>query len=243
MFELSFGRKVLSAGALALTVLLASCGDSGSNGGSTSAGLGDRDFADIGREGDIMIGDPDAPVSIVEYASPTCPHCAQFHVQVFPFLKEEYIDTGLVRYTMRAMPTSPQAMSALAFMLGRCVDESRYYNFLDALFRTQQQWAFNPDPQARLDTLRAISQQAGMTDERFETCRRDEAELQRVQDQAEEAISLGVTATPSFFINGELQVGGLGWEQFEQLIIPHLPEELRPDDTEPESEADSGSDG
>ncbi len=241
MLDTLLGRKALTTGALALTLLLAGCGDGG--GDTTSEDLGDRDYAEFGRDGDIVLGDPDAPVSILEFASVTCPHCAQFHVQVFPMLKEEYIDTGLVRYTLRAMPTSPQAMSALGFMLARCVDESRYYNFLDALFRTQSQWAFNPDAQARINTLAAISEQAGMTEEQFNACRQDEAELQRVQDQSEEALSLGVTATPSFFINGELQVGALGWERFEELIIPHLPEELRPDDTEPESGADSGSGG
>lgn len=240
MFEFSLARKFLIGGIFIAATALAACGG---DGGSSSGGEENREFGDFGREGDIVLGDPDAPVSIIEFASPTCPHCAQFHIQVFPYLEEEYIETGLVRYTLRAMPTPPQSLAALAFMLGRCVDESRYYNFMDAIFRTQDQWLYTDDPQQRINILRAISRQAGISDERFDVCRQDEAELARVQSQMEEAISLGVTATPSFFINGELQVGAVAWPQFEQLIIPHLPEDLRPVEEENESGTDSGTDG
>lgn len=243
MFETSTARNLLIGGVFAVAAALAGCGN-GENGGTQTpdAGLNDRDFAEFGREGDIVLGDPDAPVSIIEYASPTCPHCAEFAIYVFPYLEEEYINTGKVRYVLRAMPTAPQGLAALAFMMGRCVEESRYYDFMDAIFRTQRQWLYMEDPQQRIANLRAIGRQAGISDEEFEVCRQDEAELQRVQDEAEEAVSMGITSTPSFLINGELQVGAVPWQQFEQLIIPHLPEDMRPAPEETESEDESATD-
>ena len=218
--------NLLKAGVLALALGLAACG--GEEGGTTTTS--DRDFGNFGQESDIVLGDMDAPISIIEYASVTCGHCAAFHIQTYPFLKEEYIDAGLVRYTMRELPTPPTTMARLGFMVARCVDETRYYNFIDALMRSQQYWAFNPDPNARMYYLAQLSAQAGLSEAEFNACRQDQAMLDMINARAEAGNEMGVVSTPTFFINGEMFNGAVAWEQFEELLIPHLPEELRPSD-------------
>ena len=219
--------NILKAGALALTLVLAGCGEDNGNGGS--AALGDRDFADFGREGDFIAGDMDAPVSIIEFASVTCSHCASFHVYTYPSLKSEMIDTGLVRYTMRALPTPPMTMARLGFMTASCVGEERYYAFIDALMRTQNAWAFNPDAATRRENLSQLARLAGLTEEEFEACTQNQEALDAVNAQEAEGQELGVRSTPTFFINGEMINGAMDWDSFEALIIPHLPEELRPE--------------
>jgi protein-disulfide isomerase len=234
---------------LGLGLALAGCGDSGeeTGGPATAAGdLGDRDWGNFGQEGDIVLGDMDAPVSIIEYASTTCSHCAQFSVFTFPFLKEEYIDTGLVRYTMRPLPTPPTNMALTGFMIAACVPESRYYNFIDALMRTQGDWAFNRDANARTEALARLAAQAGMSRSEFDACRLDEEGLSRLNTQVQASQAAGIRSTPTFDINGERVEGFLPWEQFEPYIIAHLPEELRPapeGDSEASDSADESSAG
>lgn len=226
-----FGTRdgLVKKGAIALVLSLglglAACGNGG--GGSAS---GDRDWGDFGREGDIVLGDADAPISVIEYASVTCGACAQFHVFTYPFLKAEYIDEGLVRYTMRELPTPPTTMARLGFMVARCVPEDRYYNFVDALMRTQNAWAFNPDSNARIDALGQLAAQAGLSRADFDACRLDQAGLDRINAATDATREVGVQRTPTFFINGEMVEGALPWEQFEPYLIAHLPEDLRPDD-------------
>ncbi len=223
--DLNHLLNLLKAAALTAFLGLAGCG--GEGGGN--AGGGDRDWGEFGREGDIVLGDMDAPVSVVEYASVTCGHCAQFHVFTYPFLKAEYIDTGLVRYTMRELPTPPTNMARLGFMIARCVPEDRYYNFIDALMRTQAQWAFDRDPNARLAALARLAAQAGLSRNDFDACRLDQAGLDRINEATAASQAAGVQSTPTFFINGEIAEGTMGWEQFEPLLIAQLPEDLRPD--------------
>ncbi len=231
--------NILKAGTIALALVLAGCGDSG---GGDTTGSGDRGWGDFGREGDIVLGDMDAPISVIEWASLTCGNCASFHIQTYPFLKEQYIDTGLVRFTMRELPTSPATMARLGFMVARCVDESRYYNFIDALMRTQAAWAFNPDPEVRISNLARLAAQAGLTQQQFDTCRFDQAGLDRINAAGEEALAVGVQSTPTFYINGEEFRGAVDWATFEQYLIPHLPEDLRPEQADDEGELDDGGD-
>lgn len=221
-------KSVGLALALGLGLALAGCGQGGDEGGGTQAGLGDRDWGDFGQNGDIVMGNPDAPVSIIEYASVTCGHCAQFQVFVFPFLKDEYIDTGLVRYTMRPLPTPPTNMARLGFMIARCLPENRYYPFIEALMRTQPEWAFAQNSDARIDALARLAAQAGMNRNNFDACRLDQAGLDVLNAQVEASQAVGVRSTPTFFINGDIYEGAYPWEQFEPFIVAHLPEELRP---------------
>ncbi len=181
---------------------------------------------EIGRPGDIVLGEADAPVTFIEYASMTCPHCAYFKLMVFPQLKEAFIDTGLARYAFREFSTPPVVLSDTAFMLARCVPEDRYYQVINVLFRTQRQWTnVNTMNEAR-DKLKALARQMGINSAEFDTCLQDERELKRiraVQEQASE--ELNVTGTPSLFINGEKYTGPLTIEGVTEALSGILSEE------------------
>lgn len=148
---------------------------------------------------DIVMGKEDAPYTIVEYSSMTCPHCANFHTDVLPELKKKYIDTGIAKYIIREFPFDNVA--AAAFMLARCVDDSKYFDFVDLLYANQEEWAFGGDP---LPALQKFSKQAGFTEARFNECLRDEKLLKHVEWVRDRGHSeFGVRATPTFFINGK----------------------------------------
>ena len=155
-----------------------------------------------GPLGDKTLGDPNAPVTIIEYASLTCPHCAHFHETVFPKLKSDYIDTGKVYFIYRDFPLDGRALGAA--MLTRCVPEDKYFDFVGLLFDTQRKWAAAEPAQAE-QALLDVVKQAGFTQESFYAClqKQDLVDgIQWVRQRAKDRF--GVNATPSVFINGEL---------------------------------------
>ena len=187
---------------------------------------GDVDMAELLKPGalpDKQLGKDDAKVTIVEYASMTCPHCAHFTVNTFPKLKEKYIDTGKVRFIFREFPLDP--LAAAASMLARCAGPEKFFSVLDLLFHTQTQWAVqNP-----VDPLFNAVKQAGFSREAFESCidtRSNEAAkkmlsgLESTRNRA--ADKLKVTSTPTFFINGKRVAGALSIEELEKEIAPYL---------------------
>ena len=126
----------------------------------------DVDVAELMKTGELpdnVLGKPDAPFTIVEYSSMTCPHCAAFHKDVLPKLKEKYIDTGKAKYIVREFPLDNVA--AAAFMLGRCVDQAKYFDFIDLLYANQEEWAFkqNPIPVCRNSPSRSASPRSAST--------------------------------------------------------------------------------
>src|SRR6201984_372422 len=125
---------------------------------------------------DIPMGSPTAPVTIIEYASMTCPHCAAFANTTFPKLKEKYIDTGKVKYIMREYPLD--GLAAAAFMLARCAGPEKYYPLIETLFAEQRKWAVRQP----IPPLLAIAKQAGFTQQSFEACINDKAQLTKVQE-------------------------------------------------------------
>ncbi len=151
---------------------------------------------------DIPMGSETAPVTIIEYASMTCPHCAAFEAQVFPKLKEKYIDTGKVRFILREFPLD--GLAAAAFLLARCAGPDKYYPMVETLFAQQAKWAVrNP-----IEPLMAIAKQAGFTQQSFEACINDKDQLTKIQQVRDRAAqTFKVKATPTFFINGELHEG------------------------------------
>jgi protein-disulfide isomerase len=170
---------------------------------------------------DRVLGDPKAPVTIVEYASSTCPHCAHFAEQTFPELKKKYIDTGKVKYIFREFPLGTGdalALAVAAFALARCageLDSSKYYAMIDTLFAQQNEWAVeHPIP-----PLLAIAKQAGFTEKSFEACI-DNTKLQKdILASRERAVNeFGVNSTPTFFINGKRYVGALPVADFDKAI-------------------------
>ena len=167
--------------------------------------------------GDRQLGPDNAPVTIVEYASLTCPHCANFHKTSLPELKKRYIDTGKVRLIFREFALNP--LDAGAIMLARCLDKDKYFDFVDILFQKQEQWVV----QKPIEPLLAIARQAGFTKERFEACLKNQQVLDGIEAQRNRAADrFGVNSTPTFFINGKIARGGLTLEELEKEIKPYL---------------------
>lgn len=163
--------------------------------------------------GDKVLGNADAKVTIVEYASATCPHCANFHRDTFPKLKKDYIDTGKVRFIFREFPFDDLAMAA--FMLARCAPNDKYFPMLGVLFDKQQVWSrHNPR-----EELLKIAKLAGFTEESFDKCLKNEKIAKGIYNIRETASKkFGVNATPTFFINGKLLSGNQPIEKFKELI-------------------------
>jgi len=179
-----------------------------------------EDLAHAGPGGDIMIGSDKAPVTIIEYASMTCPHCAHFEETTLPELKKRYIDTGKVRYVMREFPLD--ALAAAGFMLARCAGPDKYETVVETLFAKQADWAMVQKP---IPPLMAIAKQFGFTEESFNTCLANQQVLDDIQAVRDHAVNkLGVNSTPTFFINGKRFVGDLSIEVMAKEIDPYLKE-------------------
>jgi protein-disulfide isomerase len=162
---------------------------------------------------DKALGKADAPVTIVEYASMTCPHCAHFHATTLPELKTKYIDTGKARLIMREFPFDPRAEAG--FMLARCSNDN-YFPMIDVLFKQQQNWAA---VQNAKDALLQIARMAGFTQESFESCLTDQKLLDDVRSvQKRGADEFGVTSTPTFFINGNKYAGAMSIAEMSAII-------------------------
>ncbi|MET4119592.1 protein-disulfide isomerase [Bradyrhizobium sp. JR4.1] len=169
---------------------------------------------------DMALGPKDAAVTITEYASMTCPHCAAFNEQVFPKIKSEYIDAGKVRYIFREFPLDIKA--AAGSMLSRCIangDAPKYFAVTDMLFRQQNDWV----AKNTTETLTRIGKQAGLTQQQVEACLKDQALLDKIAaDQKYASDVLKVDSTPTFFINGEKIKGETSFEEFAKKINPLL---------------------
>jgi protein-disulfide isomerase len=166
---------------------------------------------------DHVLGAAEAPVTIVEYASMTCSHCAEFHNKTYPELKKRYIDTGKVRFIFREFPLDP--LAAAGFMLARCGGEGKYFPLIEALFHQQKTWAV----QKPIPPLLAIAKQAGFSQQSFEQCLANQKLLEDIEKVRERASSrFGVNSTPTFFINGERVNGAISIEELEKKIQPYL---------------------
>jgi protein-disulfide isomerase len=167
---------------------------------------------------DIALGSSDAPVTIVEYASMTCTHCAAFYATTFPELKSKYIDTGKVRFILREFPLDP--LAAAGFMVARCAGDDKRNAIVDLLFAQQKNWVFTDKP---VEALANLVKQTGMSQTSFEACLKNQDlynKIAKVHDQAAE--KFGVNATPTFFINGKKQNGEMAPDTLTKLIDPML---------------------
>ncbi len=179
----------------------------------------EKELAVPGPLGDMTLGDKNAPVTVYEYASLTCSHCAEFSKDTFPLVKKNYIDTGKVYYVLRDFPFDPVATAA--FMLAHCAGPERYFGFVEVLFATQEQWAFAPTP---MEGLKNIAKQGGFSDEKFEACMKDQTIFNHVKSVADRGgQQFGVRSTPTFFINGEKIEGAIPYAEFEAALKKHLP--------------------
>jgi protein-disulfide isomerase len=163
---------------------------------------------------DRILGKKDAPVTIIEYASLTCPHCAHFTTEVLPKIKEKWIDSGKVRLVLRDYPLDEPAMRAA--MVARCAPPARFYAFIDTLFADQQQWVLAKDYKAALARLALLG---GMSKAQFDNCLADKAGEDKVlQSRLAATQQLGVNSTPTFFINGAKFEGDPSVEGFDAAL-------------------------
>ncbi|PSM18331.1 DsbA family protein [Nitratireductor sp. StC3] len=216
---------VASLATLPAAALLAACSDS--NGASApetpetpkvavpeAQGSVDIDkLMEPGALPEKWVGDEDAPVTIVEYASTTCGHCGNFHRNTYPALKEKYIDTGKARLVLREFPFDPRAEAG--FMLARCADD-KYFAMADVLFKQQDAWVSVENAR---EALLKIARLAGFSQESFEACLTDQKLLEDVRAVKDRgAKEFGVDSTPTFFVNGKKYAGAMSIDEFSAII-------------------------
>ncbi len=167
---------------------------------------GGKSSTSVADGGDMELGNPNASVTLVEYASATCSHCARFDRDVFPTLKARYIDTGKIHYVFREFLTPPVPVAAAAFVLARCAGKDKYFQVVEAVFRSQEEMFATQD--SRTPLLR-IAKSMGMTEEGFNTCLSDSAALDAVQKRMDRGVTEDkIEGTPTFLINGKQVASG-----------------------------------
>lgn len=173
-------------------------------------------LADATKE--MAVGKADAPLTIVEYASLGCPHCAHFHHDVLPSLTKDYIETGKVRLVFHDFPLGTPALAAA--MIARCSGPERYFGFVDMFFRTQKQWGTADNP---LDALTRVARFGGMAEADVKACLNNQALLDHLQKTKKQAFEeRGVDATPYFFVGTEKVSGGLPYDEFKAIVERNL---------------------
>jgi len=183
-------RQTLVRGALMAAAAFGALSLAGCNGSKTGAGADD-----------MTLGKADAPVTLVEYASVTCSHCAAFNEKVFPTIKANYIDTGKVHYIYREFLTPPADVSAAGVLVARCAGKDKYFEVIDAIMRSQSELFSTGDGKG---ILKRVASSAGLSDEAFAKCVNDPAGLERIQKNMEKfANADNITGTPTLIINGQ----------------------------------------
>jgi protein-disulfide isomerase len=167
---------------------------------------------------EMALGRADAPVTIVQYASMTCPYCRQFQIETLPVLKREYIDTGKVRYVLRAeFPIGKQ--SGVATIALRCAPPDKYFVLYDKLMRQQASWV---SQEVRPDPIFNVARQVGMTRAQFDSCRENRAMINALNAIKERGRTLGIIGTPNFFVQGKLVKSVLGIKEIREMVDPQL---------------------
>lgn len=189
---------VAKTAVIATALILSACspGGGGASGGVPGSALENAT--------DFPVGSKDAKVVMIEYASVTCPHCANFHTQVLPTIKEKYISTGKVRYVFREFPTEPVQLATAGHLLARCAGGEKRDQIIDALMRGQRElFAQAQGPTGAEQALLNIAVSAGMDKAKFDACMANQDILKDLVDIREGGVKAGVQGTPTIFINGE----------------------------------------
>lgn len=189
-------------------------------GGAAAAWGQDVNVGDLhapGQLGEKALGPSDAKVTVVEYASMSCPHCAHFDAEVFDAFKLKYIDSGKVRYIFREFPLNAPAYAAA--MVARCAPADRFFDVVHAFFRSQDTWLTAKDVKA---SILDIAKPFGFTQQSFDACLSNQALFDAINAVRDRGASFGVQATPTFFINGRKFQGGLTLEELDSAIEPLL---------------------
>lgn len=172
---------------------------------------------ELGKDTDMVEGNADAPVTIVEYASLTCGHCGDFYNKTLPEIYEKYIKTGKAKLVFREFAYDPRAQAG--YMLARCVAKDRYFPMIQVLFEKQMEWAAAQDA---LPPLKKIASMAGLDEKAFEECLKNQSVLDEVKNSFERGKEFGVSSTPTFFINGKKYEGALSVEEMSSIIDSFL---------------------
>lgn len=171
------------------------------------------------QPGDMDLGNPNAKVTVIEYASAACPHCAEFDITVFPNFKKKYIDTGKVHYIFREYLTEPVPVAAAGFLLARCAGPGKYFDVLDAVFRSQPQMYSTGDFRG---VLLRVAESFGMTEDQFTKCLTDDNARKALNARVQAAQEAHIEATPTFIIGGKKYEGEQSMAQLDAAIQPLL---------------------
>lgn len=166
-----------------------------------------------GPLGDRALGNPNALVTVIEYVSLTCPHCANFHKTIFPRMKKEFIDTGKVRYVVREFPIGRSAGNAA--IANRCAPEDKYFFVLGQFLSRQPEWV---SQDVRLDAIFAVAKSGGLTRETFDKCLSNQTMIDGLNEVKQRGRQFGVIGTPTFFINGRKAQGEVTFEEIKAMI-------------------------
>jgi protein-disulfide isomerase len=222
-------RAILLGGVMGLTAFISGCAGGLPDGlGSGSAAEGKlkatpAELAKAGPLGDKTLGQPGAPVTVIEYASLGCPICTAFHQKVFPQFKQAYIDTGKVFYILREFPIGPTP--AAAAQAARCVPDEHYFRIAEKFMTNKGRWnGRQPDP----DLLYKIVQDTGLKRSEFDSCMANQNIKDGVVWVKQRGRAFGVQGTPSFFIGGQHVRGVLGYDELRKLIDQHLQGAAKP---------------
>ncbi len=208
------------------TIILAAAASAVSLSGISASQAAEGDMIDeaalmapAGGLTDKFEGNADAPVTVIEYASPTCPHCASFHNTVYEPFKEAYVETGKVKFIVR--PFARNALDAAIFLLAEAAGEENYHNVIATYFKTQNEWGMSDKPR---DAIFTVAQQLGFTEESFSAALTNQEVFAGIEAQREQALDeFGLTGTPTFYVNGKTLSGGKTLEQLAAEIDPLVP--------------------
>jgi protein-disulfide isomerase len=203
----------------ALTLGLSGCGSTvGAGADATSQKLdvpSKEDLLAPGPLGDRVIGRPNAPITMIEYASLTCPHCRDYHAKVFPRVKREYIDTGKVRYIIREFPIGRTAGTAA--IITRCSPEQKNLSMTETFLARQPEWV---SEEVRPDAIYSVAKSSGMSRETFDKCLSNQTIIDGLTEVKQRGRQFGVIGTPTFFVNGRKAQGAVTFEEIKAMIQP-----------------------
>lgn len=218
-------------------VAISACGNSSSSASPTSAAASSADRSQYEFADDHAIGNPNAEVTIVEYASVVCGACANWHTTVYPDFKKKYIDSGLVRFVFREFPTAPENLAQAGFLIANCSGEDKFFENISLQFKRQPQIFAAAGKGTVKDEYIAIAKAGGLSEAEFEQCLQNPEELTRYEKVVQMGIDAGVTGTPSFFVNGEKTKMFL-LEDFDAALRPILGEEATKSNAKDEKSAE-----
>lgn len=199
---------------------LLGCGGAVGTGDSATdpklAGPSREELLAEGPLGERALGKPNAPVTVIEYVSLTCPHCRNFHRDVFPRLKRDYIDTGKVRFIIREFPIG--RVAGTAAIITRCVPEKKYFTLVNAFLSRQPEWV---SQDVRPDAIYAVAKSSGISREAFDKCLSNQTIIDGLTKVKERGRKFRVIGTPTLFVNGQKAQGAVTFEQVKAMIEPH----------------------